>query len=41
MRELTNVRSVQADDPHEHFLDVVFGLGEVIEVCGLAGTGKT
>lgn len=41
MREFVDVRSVQADDSQEHFLDVVFGLGEVTEVCGLAGTGKS
>ena len=41
MREFADVRSVQADDSQDHFLDVVFGLGEVVEVCGLAGTGKT
>mmetsp|Transcript_17090 Transcript_17090/g.23026 ORF Transcript_17090/g.23026 Transcript_17090/m.23026 type:complete len:114 (+) Transcript_17090:277-618(+) len=41
MRELVDVRSVQSDESQDHFLDVVFGLGEVIEVCGLAGTGKS
>ena len=41
MKELVDVRSVQTDDNQEHFLDMVFGLGEVIEVCGLASTGKT
>ena len=41
MKEFADVRSVQADDSQEHFLDVVFGLGEVVEVCGLAGSGKT
>ena len=41
MKELVDVRTVQADDNQEHFLDMVFGLGEVVEVCGLAGTGKT
>lgn len=29
------------DEPEDNFLDIVFGLGEVIELCGLNGTGKT
>lgn len=41
MKELVDVRTVQTDDNQEHFLDMVFGLGEVVEVCGLASTGKT
>jgi hypothetical protein len=41
MREIADVRSVRADDSQDHFLDVVFGLGEVTEVCGLCSTGKT
>lgn len=41
MKELADVRQVQQDDSQEHFLDMVFGLGEVVEICGLAGTGKT
>ena len=41
MKEIVDVRTVQADDPQDHFLDVVFGLGEVTEICGLCATGKT
>lgn len=29
------------DEPEDNFLDIVFGLGEVVELCGLNGTGKT
>ena len=41
MREIADVRSVKTDDSQDHFLDVVFGLGEVTEICGLCSTGKT
>ena len=29
------------DEPEDNFLDIVFGLGEVTELCGLNSTGKT
>jgi hypothetical protein len=29
------------DEPEDNFLDIVFGLGEVTEICGLNCTGKT
>lgn len=29
------------DEPEDNFLDLVFGLGEVTELCGLNATGKT
>jgi len=29
------------EDPEDSFLDIVFGLGEVTELCGLNATGKT
>ena len=41
MKEIVDVRAVQAEEPQEHFLDVVFGIGEVTEICGLCATGKT
>lgn len=33
--------ALQFDEPEDNFLDIVFGLGEVVELCGLNGTGKT
>ena len=41
MKEIADVRSVNTDDSQDHFLDVVFGVGEVTEICGLCSTGKT
>jgi hypothetical protein len=41
MKELMDVRTVLAEDVDENFLDMVFGLGEVVELCGLSCTGKT
>jgi hypothetical protein len=41
MKELMDVRTVLAEDVDENFLDMVFGLGEVIELCGLTCSGKT
>jgi hypothetical protein len=41
MKELLDVRTVLAEDVDENFLDMVFGLGEVTELCGLSCTGKT
>ena len=41
MKELTDQRSVSIEDSETNFLDIVFGLGEVTEICGLVGTGKT
>jgi len=41
MKELVDVRAVQAEDIEDNFLDLVFGLGEVTELCGLCATGKT
>ena len=41
MKELADVRTVQAEEGEENFLDMVFGLGEVTELCGLCATGKT
>jgi len=41
MKELMDVRTVLAEDVDENFLDMVFGLGEVIELCGMSCTGKT
>jgi hypothetical protein len=29
------------EEPEDNFLDIVFGLGELTELCGLNGTGKT
>ena len=29
------------EEPEDNFLDIVFGLGEVTELCGLNCTGKT
>ena len=29
------------DEPEDNFFDIVFGLGEVTEICGLNSTGKT
>ena len=41
MKEIVDVRTVPAEDGQDHFLDIVFGLGEVTEICGLVATGKT
>ena len=41
MKEIVDVRTVPAEDGRDHFLDIVFGLGEVTEICGLVATGKT
>ena len=41
MKELTDVRTVQAEDQEDNFLDMCFGLGEVTELCGLPATGKS
>jgi len=30
-----------AEDPDDNFLDLIFGIGEVTELCGLNSTGKT
>jgi hypothetical protein len=40
MKELIDRRTV-TDESQTNFLDMVFGLGEVTEVCGLVSTGKT
>lgn len=29
------------DEPEDNFLDIVFGIGEVTELCGLNSTGKS
>ena len=29
------------EEPEDNFLDIIFGLGEVTELCGLNSTGKT
>lgn len=29
------------EEPEDNFLDIVFGLGEVTELCGLNSTGKS
>lgn len=41
MKELIDIRNNQQDDSDENFLDLVFGLGETTEICGLCATGKT
>jgi hypothetical protein len=41
MKELIDQRTVQVEDSETNFLDIVFGLGEVTEICGLVSTGKT
>jgi len=41
MREIIDVRNVQMNDYDENFLDIIFGLGEVTELCGLNGSGKS
>lgn len=38
MKELVFVDNAE---PEDNFLDLAFGLGEVVEICGLNGTGKT
>jgi hypothetical protein len=29
------------DEPEDNFLDIIFGIGEVTELCGLNATGKS
>lgn len=29
------------EEPEDNFLDIIFGLGEVTELCGLNSTGKS
>ena len=45
MKELTFIPDEnsqgQVEDPEDNFLDIIFGLGEVTELCGLNATGKT
>lgn len=47
MKELVYIPDNEADsqmmqdDPDDNFLDLIFGLGEVTELCGLNATGKT
>jgi RecA/RadA recombinase len=41
MKELVDQRTVQFGDTETNFLDIVFGLGEVTEICGLCSTGKS
>ena len=30
-----------SEEPEANFLDIIFGLGEVTELCGLNSTGKS
>ena len=30
-----------SEEPEDNFLDIIFGLGEVTELCGLNSTGKS
>ena len=43
MKELTYQfeNTAPVDEPEDNFLDIVFGLGEVTELCGLNSTGKS
>ena len=43
MKELTyQFENMPAqDEPEDNFLDIVFGIGEVTELCGLNSTGKS
>jgi hypothetical protein len=42
MKELTHVGPNSGhDEPEDNFLDIIFGIGEVTELCGLNSTGKT
>lgn len=45
MKELTyqfdNMPQSGLDEPEDNFLDIVFGIGEVTELCGLNSTGKS
>jgi hypothetical protein len=36
-----NYQEELLDEPEDNFLDIVFGLGEVTELCGLNSTGKS
>ena len=29
------------EEPEDNFLDIIFGIGEVTELCGLNSTGKS
>ena len=40
MKEMADVRTVP-EDQEDCFLDMCFGIGEVLELCGLPATGKT
>ena len=33
--------TIALDEPEDNFLDIIFGLGEVTELCGLNSTGKS
>lgn len=44
MKELTYISSANQgayEEPEDNFLDIIFGIGEVTELCGLNSTGKT
>ena len=42
MKELTYKADENAyEEPEDNFLDIIFGIGEVTELCGLNSTGKT
>jgi hypothetical protein len=43
MKELQYIPDNQEvmEEPEDNFLDIIFGLGEVTELCGLNSTGKS
>ena len=43
MKELVYIPDNQEvmQEPEDNFLDIIFGLGEVTELCGLNSTGKS
>jgi hypothetical protein len=41
MREISLNNQTKENSEDQNFLDLVFGIGEVTEICGLSATGKT
>lgn len=36
-----SIAGANSEEPEDNFLDIIFGLGEVTELCGLNSTGKS